>query len=76
MLKTVLRKWLPRRGRVDELPVLRADTWVAVECSQSHRDLLIAERLAAEQRRAAGHAEDLRHPRRRLESAQLLLALQ
>ena len=75
MLKTVLRKWLPRRGRVDELPVLRADTWVAVECSQSHRNLLIAERLATKQRRAACHAEQLRHPRWRLEGPQVLLTL-
>jgi hypothetical protein len=37
----VLGKRLPGRGRADELPVLRTDARIAVERSQSHRDLLV-----------------------------------
>jgi hypothetical protein len=37
----VLGNRLPRRGRVDELPILGADTRIAVERSQAHRDLFV-----------------------------------
>ena len=70
------RESAPRARRVHELPVLRPDRRVAVERAEAHRDLGVGERVAAEQRRAAVRAEQLRYARRRPERAQPLLALQ
>ena len=37
----VLGNRLPRRGRVDDLPILGADARIAVERSEAHRDLFV-----------------------------------
>jgi hypothetical protein len=75
-LEPVLGNRLPRCGGIDELPMLRTDSRIAVERSQPDRYLRVAERLSAEQRGAAVRAEQLGHADGRLEGAQLLLSLQ
>jgi hypothetical protein len=66
--RVVLAHGLPGCGEVEVLAPLRADAGVGVEAAEAHRDLLVGEGVAAEQRRAADRAEQLRHAIRRRKS--------
>jgi hypothetical protein len=67
---------LPWRRRAQELAVFEVDAGIAIERPEPRRDLGVAERVAAEQRRAARRAEQLRDAAHGRKGTQPIGALQ